>query len=62
VKPDKGKHLKCKGCGKMGAETYHQRTQYVDKESNWTTLCPRCKKENDAYWDDMWIDYYANCM
>jgi len=38
---------------------YHQRTQYSEEESNWVTLCPECRKVNDAFWDEMWADLYS---
>ena len=56
--------LTCEGCGcvQSDVERYHQRTQYVNEEQNWVTLCAACRKQNDEYWDGMWADYYNNCM
>lgn len=53
---------KCTRCGVPNAERRRQRTQYVDDTSNWVTLCPSCHEENDAYWDEMWAEYYAGCL
>lgn len=52
----------CQHCGDPGAETYHQRTRFVNKEDNFVTLCPVCRVENDMHWDEMWSDYYSGCM
>lgn len=48
----------CEGCGGRG-ERYRQRTSYNDDERNWITLCPICREDNDAHWDEMWADYYG---
>lgn len=45
-------------CIKHG-ETRRQRTSYSDELSNWCCYCPEHHKENDAYWDSMWSEYYA---
>ncbi|HUT42703.1 MAG TPA: hypothetical protein VMW95_00095 [Desulfobacterales bacterium] len=52
----------CERCGEAGAIRYHQRTQYEDPEDNMVTLCSECREENDAYWDEMWAEYYGNCI
>lgn len=49
---------KCERCGACDAETYRQRTQYAEEEWNWVTLCPPCREENDACWEEMWAKYY----
>lgn len=49
-------------CKSRNATRYHQRTQFHNEEQNWVTLCPECRKHNDAYWDEMWADYYSDCM
>lgn len=54
--------MACQRCNSEEAVRYRQRTQYVDEESNWVTLCDKCREENDAYWDDMWADYYSDCL
>jgi Zn finger protein HypA/HybF involved in hydrogenase expression len=55
-----GTMMKCERCEtSKDVVRYHQRTQYVEEESNWVTFCPACRKDNDDYWDDMWIDYYS---
>ena len=45
--------MKCQGvegpCDREDAIRYRQRTQYVDEEKNWVTLCPDCQKVNNAY-------------
>lgn len=52
----------CQCCGEPGATRYRQNTKYAEEEHNWVTLCPPCKEENDAYWEDMWADYYSSCL
>lgn len=58
--------MRCEGwegpCESMNAKRRRQNTRYVDDEQNWVTLCDECMKVNHAYWDDMWADYYSNCM
>lgn len=55
--------LKCQRCGETkDAVRYHQYTSYADEESNWVTLCPPCREENDKYWRDMWDEYYAGLL
>lgn len=58
--------LQCRGwdgpCERTDAIRQRQNTAYVDDESNWVTLCPECMKSNDAYWKDMWAEYYAGCI
>lgn len=50
----------CERCGEHGAERYRQNTQYENDESNFTTLCPGCREENDEYWAERWSEiYYA---
>lgn len=58
--------MKCLGwegsCERTDAERFRQNTQYVDEERNFTVLCPECRALNEAYWRDMWADYYGNCL
>lgn len=51
---------RCQRCGVFGAETYRQRTRYQNDEENIVTLCPRCREENDEYWNDRWSEIYYN--
>lgn len=53
---------RCDRCRRFGAETYHQRTSYVNEADNIVTLCPLCKQENDEYWNDMWTDLYSGIL
>lgn len=58
-----GEKIKCERCGKSNnVVTYYQRTFYEKKEDNIVTLCERCREENDAYWDEMWNEYYSGCL
>jgi Zn finger protein HypA/HybF involved in hydrogenase expression len=51
---------RCQRCRRFGAETYRQRTRYVNDENNIVTLCPTCKIENDEYWSQRWLEVYRN--
>ena len=46
-------------CSSMNATRQRQNTAYVNDEQNWVVMCPECAAANEAYWDDMWRDYYA---
>ena len=37
-------------------------TKYIDDELNYMVLCDDCFESVQAYWADMWSDYYADCM
>lgn len=50
------------GCAREDAVRYRQNTKFVDEERNWATLCPPHAEENDAYWSDLWSQYYSDCM
>lgn len=54
------KHGPCQyaGCGKPGICS-HQNTQYVNEISNYSTLCEEHQIEVDAYWEEMWKDYWS---
>lgn len=56
--------IECSFCRETNdtVRVYRQRTMYVDPESNYVAACPECEQENNAYWDDMWAEYYRNCM
>jgi hypothetical protein len=56
-----GPYKECERCGEENSETYRQHTFYPNEEDNWVTLCESCRKENDAYWEEMWRDYYGGC-
>ena len=55
------KVMECQRCHVKSADMirYHQGTKYVDDDSNWATLCPECRTENDEYWAEMWDRYYS---
>ncbi len=37
-----------------------QRTMYQDDYRNYFCGCKHCHEKNDAYWDDIWEDYYGS--
>ena len=54
----------CQHCKKEKPDVRRtrQHTQYADDDRNFVILCGRCREENDEYWNDMWAEYYQNCM
>lgn len=56
--------LVCDMCGKTGPDVKRKRqnTAYVDDEANFNSLCPPCQEEADAYWAEMWAEYYRGCL
>jgi len=50
----------CEHCGDPlcgGSHIYKQRTSYASGYwANIARLCSYCKADNDAYWDDMWLN------
>lgn len=50
----------CKNCGSWNSKRNRQRTAYAQEESNWLRLCPKCQKDADDYWDEMWREYYMS--
>ncbi len=40
--------------------TQRRNTQYVEESANWLTACKECHEEDDAYFDDMWAQYYSS--
>ena len=57
---------RCKGfdgpCDNRNATRNSQNTQYADTKQNWRILCPDCQKAANEDWDEVWAEYYANCM
>ncbi len=51
--------LVCQICGATNASKNRQRTAYVNSD-NTAILCPKCQKEADEYWDNMWDEYYSS--
>lgn len=45
-------------CGKPGIRQ-RQNTQYIEDERNFGTFCEEHQEEVDAYWDEMWKDYWS---
>lgn len=37
-------------------------TAYAEDELNWNCMCKKCWAEDDAYWDELWKDYYNSCL
>lgn len=58
--------MKCTGmwhpCDRMDAYKRRQNTAYVNDESNWVVMYDDCFEENCKYWDEMWKEYYSDCL
>ena len=54
--------MECQHCGMDGGINRRQRTAYPDDKMNWAILCDECQEEAHEYWNDMWNEYYQNCM
>ena len=56
--------LQCKGfqgpCTRVDATLHRQNTAYVEDSMNWVTLCPDCAKENHAFWEEQWREYWSD--
>jgi hypothetical protein len=39
---------------------FHRNTAYVNAESNYGYLCKDCQEEENAYYQDLWDDYWAS--
>lgn len=46
-------------CENINAKWERNNTNYEIDRYNWSYLCPEHRKACDAYWDEMWADYYA---
>jgi len=55
---------KCPMCKRRSktVERRRQHTAYVEEERNFVICCEECFIEVQKYWQDMWEDYYSNCM
>lgn len=56
---DVSNNLICQNCGEKGASRRRQNTSYGEDEKNFGVYCARCQAEVDAYWNDMWNEYYS---
>jgi cytochrome c553 len=53
----------CPQCGRFfrwSVKTERRHTQYCEEASNWLTACRECHEEDDAYYDDLWNQYYSS--
>lgn len=50
----------CCGLDRVGpVKTWVRMTSYQDDTSNHMRCCVHCIREDDAYWREMWQEYYA---
>ena len=40
--------------------TERRNTAYVEEASNWLTACDECHNEDEAYFADLWEQYYGS--
>jgi cytochrome c553 len=40
--------------------TERRNTAYVEEASNWLTACNNCHDEDEAYFADLWDQYYSS--
>ena len=50
----------CKRWFQWPITTERRHTQYFDPKSNYLTACMQCHEEDNAYYDELWKDYYAS--
>lgn len=53
----------CPCCGKYfkwPVKTMRRATRYVNEADNWLTACKKCQDEDDAYFADLWNQYYSS--
>ena len=50
----------CEQWFKWPVTTERRHTQYCEESNNYLTACPDCQYEDDAYFDELWKDYYAS--
>lgn len=48
-------------CGAPGWPI-HTNTCYARHLSNWAVMCDECQAESDAYYEDLWREYYAGLL
>lgn len=47
-------------CKDVNAKWERNNTNYLEDKYNWSYLCPEHRETCDAYWDEMWAEYYAD--
>lgn len=50
----------CDAYFKYMVRTWRRNTQYVEESQNWLTACKECHEEDEAYFDDLWAQYYGS--
>ena len=54
----------CPGCTGF-AFTIRQRgrnTAFANLESNYLTVCANCQRDDDAYYEERWTEYYGGLL
>lgn len=50
----------CERYFRRSIKTTRRNTAYVNEPDNWLTACKKCHIEDEAYFDDLWEQYYGS--
>ena len=50
----------CERYFKYNIKTQRRNTAYCDESQNWLTACKACHIEDEAYFADLWEQYYGS--
>ena len=50
----------CERYFRYSITTQRRNTAYVEEADNWLTSCKECHNEDDAYFADLWDQYYES--
>lgn len=50
----------CESYFRYGIKTQRRNTAYVEEAKNWLTACRVCHEEDEAYFADLWDQYYSS--
>lgn len=58
------KTVVCPSCGRKSKTVArrHMRTAYVNEADNYMESCMRCFLLSEKHWDEMWAEYYRDCL
>lgn len=50
----------CERYFRFGVKTQRRASAYCDESENWLTACKECHEQDDAYFADLWDQYYSS--
>ena len=50
----------CERWFKYSVKTKRRASAYCEEAENWLTACKKCHNEDDAYFADLWDQYYSS--